>query len=237
MASSRLAGCLCVALALASLLIAATGPAKAVLLQPDNQFVLDFVANGDGSTSLSNLEVAVYWRWDGGTTLGIRMETPNTSVGFGNLWSFNVFNNGMSPGGLDSNGSNNTVNVVSAGAAFSAASLGAFATAVDAIEGSWTQPSFDPLQSAVYIQLTMLGPGGPGDGYRMAEYLADGGTYANAPDILATDPTGFCATTNGSCALLTFGAVSVPEPATFGSFVLGLAALGFFAWRRRGSRA
>ena len=37
----------------------------------------------------------------------------------------------------------------------------------------------------------------------MAEYLDDGGTYADSPDIF--DPgSGFCNTTNGTCALLTF---------------------------------
>ncbi len=114
--------------------------AQAVTLPGNDTFVLDFVANGDGGGNVSNLPVAVYWKWDGATTLSIRMET-DSAPGFGNFWSFNVFNNGVSPGGLNSDGTNNTVNVISAGGAFSAVSLGAFGGGVDAIEGSWAMPS------------------------------------------------------------------------------------------------
>ena len=78
------------ALALGAVALTA-GPAKAVELQDDDQFVLDFIANGDGPTNLSNFPVAVYWKWDGANTLGIRMETPQGSGGHGALWSFNVF--------------------------------------------------------------------------------------------------------------------------------------------------
>jgi len=205
-----------------------TTPAQAVVVLDDNQFVLDFVANGDGGGSLSNLPVAVYWQWDGGTTLGIRMETPSSVDGFGNFWSFNIFNNSSSPGGIDSNGTNNTFNVISAGGALSDTSLGAFATGVDAIEAAWTQPSFDPAQPAVYIQLTMLGPsaaGGPG--YRMADYLGQGGTYSNAPDFFTTGE--FCGSALGTCAQLTFEAAEVAEPGTLAVLAFGLAALG---WRR-----
>ena len=199
-------------------------PASALALTPDNVFALDFIANGDGGTGLSNLPVAVYWRWDGANGLGIRMETPS-AVGFGDFWSFNLFNNNDSPGGVDSNDSNNTHTVISGGGALTATSLGAYGTPVDAIEASWTQPSFDPAQVGVYIQLTMFGPSGPSDGYRMADYLGDGGTYADAPDILPNDPSGFCATTNGTCAQLTFQTAAVPEPGTLGLVGLGLAAV------------
>ena len=43
--------------------------AQAVTIFDDNQFVLDFVANGDGAGGLSNFEVAVYWQWDGSDTV------------------------------------------------------------------------------------------------------------------------------------------------------------------------
>jgi len=192
-------------------LICMPEPATAVQLSGDDVFVLDFIANGDGMTNLSNFPVAVYWKWDGVDTLGIRMESPTGSVGLGALWSFNIFCDGSSPGGLNSDGDNNTVNNISVGGAFTAASLGAYGVPVDAIEGTWVQPcsggGFDPSQTAVYIQLSILGPSGPSDLYRMAEYLTDGGTYANAPDIFNPMDGSFCAVTNGTCALVTFSSV------------------------------
>ena len=211
--------------------------ARAVTIAPDNVFVLDFIANGDGSTGLSNLSVAVYWAWDGTDMLSIRMET-DSSVGFGNFWSLNTFSGGSSPGGLDGNGSNNTVTVISAGGALSATSLGAFAGGVDAIEASWDQPSaggaFDPSLDLFYIQLTMLGPSGPSDGYRMAEYLTDGGTYSNAPDIFNPMDGSFCAVTDGSCAFISFSAEQpiIPEPSGLLLFSAGALVVGR-ATRRR----
>ena len=185
---------------------------QAVVIPNDNTFALDFVANGNSGGNLSNFPVAVYWKWDGNQTLGIRMETPNTAGGFpgGNgLWSFNVFCNGSSPGGLDSSGSNVTsITPISVGGSFSAASLGAYAVPVDAIEATWIQPCsgggpFDPTQTTVYIQLTIGGDNFPSNGYRMADYLGQGGTYSTPPDFFTEG--GFCSTQPlGACAELMF---------------------------------
>ena len=165
-----------------------------------------------GGGNLSNFPVAVYWKWDGGDTLGIRMESPNTSIGLTQSWSFNVFSGGSSPGGLDSSGSNVlSISNLSTGGAFSETSLGAYGVAVDAIEATWTQPSsggaFDPSLTAAYIQLTIQSTNGPSALYRMAEYLGEGGTYSDSPDIFDPNDGSFCATTNGTCALLTFQVV------------------------------
>ncbi len=202
------------------LTLGAIRSAQAVELSGDDTFVLDFIANDDGGGGNSNFPVAVYWKWDGNQTLGIRMETPQGDTGFSALWSFNVFCDGSSPGGLDSSGSNvSSITNISIGQAFSAASLGAYAVPVDAIEATWIQPCsgggpFDPSQTAVYIQLTIGGGNFPGDGYRMADFLPEGGTYADPPDIL--NVAGFCATTNGTCALLTFSSAPTFSGVGFG---------------------
>jgi hypothetical protein len=219
---------------------ALTAPAQAVTLTPDNAFVLDFIANGDGTGNLSNLPVGVYWQWDGASTLGMRMEAPQGSTGFANLWSFNVFHNGVTPGGLDSDGNNVlAINLLSVGALFSATSLGAYAVPVDAVEVTWLQPSFDPALAAIYIQLTIGGGDFPSDGYRMADYLGGGGTYANAPDFFTEGP--FCAEPVGACAELTFeaGPTPIPVPPALPLFGTGLAVFGLAGWwrRRRASRA
>jgi len=209
-------------------------PAVAVPIGNDDAFVLDFVANGDGSGGLSKFEVAVYWKWDGGDTLGIRMESPDTDIGLSGDWSFNIFSGASSPGGLDNTGSNTlSISNLSIGGAFSEASLGAYGVAVDAIEATWTQPSsggaFDPSLSAFYIQLTIFSTNSPGTDYRMADYLGGGGTYSNSPDIFNPMDGSFCATPNGSCAELTF----VPEPSTALLLAGGLLALAAHGRRRK----
>jgi len=214
---------------------ALTGTAHAVSVPGGNSFVLDFIANGDGSGGQSNFPVAVYWKWDGGTTLGMRIESP--APGFPNYeaygsWSFNIFNNGDSPGGLNSNGDNSdTITALSIGT-LSATSLGAFSDPVDAAEVTWTQPNFDPTQAAIYIQLTVGGDNNPSNTYRMAEYLGQGGTYANSPDIFSTGD--FCSTTVGTCAELTFEVNAVPLPAALPLFASGIGGLiGIAGLRRR----
>jgi len=223
------------ALGAAALAVTAfTGTAQAVSLPGDNMFVLDFVANGDGSTNLSNFPVAVYWKWDGGTTLGMRIESP--APGFPNYelygsWSFNIFNNGDSPGGLNSNGDNSdSITALSVGT-LSATSLGAYGVPVDAVEVTWTQPSFDPSQAAVYIQLSVGGDNNPSNTYRMADYLGGGGTYSNSPDIYTTGS--FCSAPVGACAELTFETNVTPLPAALPLFTTGLGALGLLGWCRK----
>ncbi len=191
--------------------------AQAVTLPDNDTFVLDFIANGNGGGNLSNFPVAVYWKWDGNQTLGIRMETPNTGSGFpgftaNGIWSFNVFCDGSSPGGLNSNGDNtSSLTPISIGT-FSAVSLGAYAVPVDAVEATWVQPCgggpFDPSQTAVYIQLTIGGANFPSDGYRIPDYEAQGGTYSDSPDFFTQGA--FCGSAQGICAELTF---QVPDPA------------------------
>jgi len=133
------------------------------------------------------------------------METQG-GPGFGNFWDFNVHCNGSDPGGLDSVGSNNTVNVISFQGAFSATSLGVFAGGVDAIEATWIQPCgggpFDPSQTIHYSPFTMLSPSITA-GYRMSEYLGLGGTYSGPPDFF-TEASGLCSQTLGTCAELMF---------------------------------
>jgi len=141
------------------------------------------------------------------------METPITGSGFpgGNgFWSFNVFcgaTTPSSPGGLDSIGSNVTsITAISVGGVFTASSSGAYAVAVDAIEATWVQPCnagpFDPLQTAIYIQLTIGGDNFPSNGYRIPDYEAQAGTYSNPPDFFTQGA--FCVLAQGMCAQLTF---------------------------------